>query len=180
MADGLNDARAMRVAEVMNDFRTIQHRIQQYRVNPPQGQQQLTGYAVLRQCHAEAQGLLSANFNAGSAQSSGGSPETLKRQLQRILIDASARRFRVQRVYLRAVAAMRWVQARNQALQGQQPHAGHAAALQRVDHALAAELATITDDRIVNELRQKDWSAGHYLAEDPSLATLQSWIRSQH
>ena len=42
------------------------------------------------------------------------------------------------------------------------------------------ELATITDDRIVNELRQKDWSAGHYLAEDPSLATLQSWIRSQH
>ncbi|MCJ1398707.1 hypothetical protein MMC11_001908 [Xylographa trunciseda] len=197
MADGLNDARAMRVAEVMNDFRTIQHRFQQLRANPPQGQQQLTGYAVLRQCHAEAQSLLAANFNAGSAQSAGSSPETLKRQLQRILIDASARRFRVQKVYLRAVAAMRWVQGRNQILQGHQPHAGHAAALQRVENALAAvstpriilghilnisvqELAAITDDRVVNELRQKDWSAGHYLAEDPSLTTLQSWIRSQH
>ena len=56
----------------------------------------------------------------------------------RILIDASARRFRAQKIYLRAVAAMRWVQARNQILQGQQPHAGHAAALQRVENALAA------------------------------------------
>lgn len=38
----------------------------------------------------------------------------------------------------------------------------------------------VTDQRTVNELRQKDWSAGHYLNEDPSLDTMQSWIRSQH
>ncbi|MCJ1407243.1 hypothetical protein MMC19_001314 [Ptychographa xylographoides] len=179
MADGLNDARAMRVAEVMNDFRTIQHRISQYRASPSQGEYHEAGFGILRQCHAEAQAVLATHFDAGSASSSGSSGEQTKRQLQRILVDASARRFRVQKIYLKAVAAMRWVSTRTAILRGQKPNANHRAALQQAENALRAELASITDERIVNELRQKDWSAGHYLAEDPSLATLQSWIRSQ-
>lgn len=76
----------------MNDFRTIQHRITQYHVNPPQGQQQTTGYTILRQCLAEAQALLSANFNSGSAQG-GSSPEQTKRQLQRWVYEARGKDF---------------------------------------------------------------------------------------
>ena len=72
----------MRIAEIMNDYRTIQHRISQYRANPPQGQYHETGYGILRQCHAEAQALLSTHFDPGS-QGSGTTPEQVKRQLQR-------------------------------------------------------------------------------------------------
>ena len=54
------------------------------------------------------------------------------------MLDASARRFRVQKIYLRAVAAMRWINTRRQILQGQKPHAGHTAALQQAENALRA------------------------------------------
>jgi len=79
----VNDARAMRVAEVMNDFRTIQHKISQYHVNASQAEYHLAGYAILRQCHAEAQAVLATHFDPGSVQSSGTSAEQTKRQLQR-------------------------------------------------------------------------------------------------
>jgi len=79
----VNDARAMRIAEVMNDFSTIQHKISQYRVNPPQGDYHLAGYAILRQCHAEAQAVLATHFDPGSVQGSGSSDDQTKRQLQR-------------------------------------------------------------------------------------------------
>lgn len=79
----VNDARAMRVAEIMNDFRTIQHKISQYRVDPSQGEYHLAGYGILRQCHAEAQAVLATHFDPGAAQTAGGSAEQTKRQLQR-------------------------------------------------------------------------------------------------
>jgi hypothetical protein len=41
------------------------------------------------------------------------------------------------------------------------------------------ELATVTDDRIINELRMRDWQAAHWLDEDPSLHTVLAWIQSQ-
>lgn len=56
----------------------------------------------------------------------------------RVLLDASARRFQAQRIYLRNVAAARWVNMRNGILQGQRRHAGHTAALQQADNALRA------------------------------------------
>lgn len=56
----------------------------------------------------------------------------------RVLLDASARRFQAQKIYLRAVAAARWVNMRNGILQGQRRHAGHTAALQQADNALRA------------------------------------------
>lgn len=99
------------------------------------------------------------------------------------------------------VAAARWVNMRNGILQGQRRHAGHTAALRQADQALqqvshcisvgldsktwakfqfnaSQELATITDERIVNELRTKDLEAGHWLQEDPPLQTVLNWIRS--
>lgn len=56
----------------------------------------------------------------------------------RVLLDASARRFQAQKIYLRAVAAARWVNMRVGILQGQARHAGHTVALQQADNALRA------------------------------------------
>ena len=72
----------MRVAEVMNDFRIIQHSISTCRANPSASEYQEAGYGILRQCHAEAQAVLSTHFDTGSM----GPPspgEQTKRQLQR-------------------------------------------------------------------------------------------------
>ena len=38
------------------------------------------------------------------------------------------------------------------------------------------ELAAISNDKIVNDLRAKDARAGHWLQEDPPLHTLLNWI----
>lgn len=54
----------------------------------------------------------------------------------RIIIDASARRFQAKKIYLRAVAAIRWSNTRNAILQGGPLHPGHRAQLQQVDIAL--------------------------------------------
>lgn len=56
----------------------------------------------------------------------------------RIITDASLRRFRAQKIYLRATAALRWVNSRNAVLQGQRAHAGHALALQQIRNTLRA------------------------------------------
>lgn len=56
----------------------------------------------------------------------------------RVMLDASARRFQAQKIYLRAVAAVRWANSRNAILQGQMPHSGNAVALQQADDNLRA------------------------------------------
>lgn len=111
------------------------------------------------------------------------------------MLDASARRFQAQRIFLRATATIRWVNCRNAILQGQKPHAGHASALQVANNNLHAvsvapqtavadadimvkELSTITDERVVDDLRAADYQAGHWLQEDPPLYTILDWIRS--
>lgn len=53
-----------------------------------------------------------------------------------VLLDASVRRFRSHKICLRALAAVRWVNARNIILQGQNQHAGHTVALQQIDYTL--------------------------------------------
>ena len=78
----VNDARSMRIAEVMNDFRLLQHRIAQCQATPPPGEERQVGYVMLRSLHAEAQDLLARPFNPPGGGGSS-SPEQLKRQLQR-------------------------------------------------------------------------------------------------
>jgi hypothetical protein len=56
--------------------------------------------------------------------------------MNRIIIDAAVRRFRVHKSYLQATAAMRWVNSRDAILGGRRPHAGHGPALQTVDNTL--------------------------------------------
>ncbi|MCJ1481431.1 hypothetical protein MMC06_001589 [Schaereria dolodes] len=180
MADGFNDARAMRVAEVMNDFRTLQHLITQLEANPSADDYYEEGYQILRQCHTEAQAVLNSQYDTGALQASGSVGEQEKRQLQRVLLDASARRFQCQKILFRATAAVRWANARNAILQGQKPHAGHTMALQQIQGTLRAELNAITNERIINDLHSKDCQAEHWLAEDPPLQNILNWIRSQH
>ena len=53
-----------------------------------------------------------------------------------IITDAAVRRFRAQRIYVRATAALRWVNSRAAILRGERAHAGHAAALQQIRNNL--------------------------------------------
>ncbi|KAL8940919.1 MAG: hypothetical protein Q9216_002549 [Gyalolechia sp. 2 TL-2023] len=178
MADGFNEARALRVLEIMNDFQALQQRIAEYAPNPPPEEYFEEGYQVLRQCRAEAHAVLTAPFPLDLSQVPSGSGEQEKLQLQRIIIDASARRFQAKKIYLRAVAAIRWSNTRHTILQGETLHQGHTAQLQQADNALRNELVAITDARIVNEFQQADTQAGFWLQDDPSRNTILEWIRS--
>ncbi|KAI4113964.1 MAG: hypothetical protein LQ345_005164 [Seirophora villosa] len=178
MADGFNEARALRVVEIMRDFQSLQHRIAEYSPNPPAEEYFEEGYQVLRQCRAEAAAVLAAPFPLDLTQVSGGSGEQEKRQLQRIIIDASARRFQVKKIYLRAVAAVRWLNTRNAILQGEPANQGHAAQLQQANHTLRNELAAISDARIINDFRNTDTQNGYWLQDDPSRSAILEWIRT--
>lgn len=54
----------------------------------------------------------------------------------RVMLDAYSRRHEAQKIYLRQLAAQRWVSWRDQVLQGQRPHAGHTEHLAAVDQQL--------------------------------------------
>lgn len=90
-----NEARAIRVLEIMNDFRTLQVHITSL-VNRPSAtparsaDQYLEGYIVLRQCNAEAQAILATRYNPGNLGigNPGAVPETemQKATLQRYVL----------------------------------------------------------------------------------------------
>ncbi|KAL2222908.1 hypothetical protein M432DRAFT_635544 [Thermoascus aurantiacus ATCC 26904] len=180
MADGLNEARALRVAELMNDYRTLQLHIAQQKADLPPEDNGEEGYRVMRECLTAAQSLLSSKYNLASTQTQGGDEETRKAQLQRIILDSSARRFQAHKIYLRIAAARRWVINREHVLCGQRPDAFHASRLRAVDDLLREELANVTDQYVVSDLRAADVRAGHWLDEDPSLSTILDWIQSQN
>lgn len=61
----------MRILEIMNDFRTLQHHIASFvtrpSASPPnQDSYYLDGYVVLRQCSAESQAILASHYNPGN------------------------------------------------------------------------------------------------------------------
>ncbi|KAL2002719.1 hypothetical protein VTN02DRAFT_6102 [Thermoascus thermophilus] len=176
MADGLNEARALRVAEIMNDYRTLQLHISEHKVDMPPEEAGEEGCRVMRECFAAAQSLLSSNYDLASTP--GGNEEAQKVQLQRIILDSSARRFQAHKIYLRIAAVRRWAINRAHVLRGQKPNACHAPLLQSVDDLLREELANVTDQYVVSDLRAADVRAGHWLDEDPSLSTILSYIRS--
>ena len=66
-----NEARAMRVMEIMNDYRTLQLHINSHlsrsQSNPPDQQSSTSdGYVVLRSCLSAAQSLLSRQPDLGN------------------------------------------------------------------------------------------------------------------
>lgn len=172
MSDGLNDARAMRIAEIMTDFRNLQHYLSQLRATPTAEEYYLEGYSLLRSCASEAQTILQTPFSA-STGGSAGDPEREKQQLKTIITDAAVRRFQCQRAYLRSHAGLRWMNSRQSILRGQKPNASHMAALQQIDGTLRNELLAITDTYVESTLRNQDATQGKWLVEDPSLSQIQ-------
>ena len=77
----VNGTRAIRVAEIINDFRNIQQYLAQIRANPSAEEYNEEGYVVLRRCAAEAHALLLQPVNAQSPNS--GDDEQTKADLRR-------------------------------------------------------------------------------------------------
>ncbi|KAJ5749059.1 uncharacterized protein N7511_010755 [Penicillium nucicola] len=197
MADGLNQARAMRVAEIINDYRTLLLHISQQRMEVCSGEYNEEGYVVLRESLASAQALTSANYQPCPVTGQGNA-ETEKAELQRypdpriisgsyrpkltllalgrVIVDSSARRFQAHKIYLRAAAARRWAIARTNIQRAQRTPAEKAAALKGATTALHQDLNGITDHHVVSDLRAADMRAGHWLDDDPSLEVIRRWI----
>lgn len=81
----VNEARAMRIAEILSDFRHLQHYIANIRANPSAEDYYEEGYCVLRQCAAEAQALLAQPFDCQGPEPDGDC-EQEKAQLQRYFL----------------------------------------------------------------------------------------------
>ncbi|TKX20671.1 hypothetical protein C1H76_7057 [Elsinoe australis] len=176
MADGLNQARAMRVAEIMQDFRTVQNYLAGVRPQIPRHDANQEGYLLIRQCLHEAQQLIAQPY-AASGSHPRGDAEKEKAQLRQVIMDASLRRFRAQKLYMRVVACQRWIATRNALLKGGQARTEHARALAQISHAFRNEVAAITDARVEYTLRAADSAQGKWLAEDPSLAVILQILR---
>lgn len=140
----------------MTDFRNIQHRIAAIRCMPSREEFNEDGFVLLRQTQSEAKALLSQPFEQTARGR--GTEEQHKVQLRRlvyaglkngvdcsdlsienrIIVDAAVRRHRAQKVFLRATAALRWVNSRAAILQGQRVQAIHQHALHQIRLALQA------------------------------------------
>lgn len=178
MADGYNDARTARVTELMRDYQNIQRRIAQMQATPNADEYHEVGYTTLRNAHVEARALLNAPFPPGLLHPPTSADETAKQQLKRVIIDGAARRFKAQKIYLKAAAATKWINKRNSILQGQKPRNCHIPQLQQADNTLRNDLAAITDSRIINDFRTADQQNRYWLVEDPTLQQILGWIRA--
>ncbi|OJJ61172.1 hypothetical protein ASPSYDRAFT_87725 [Aspergillus sydowii CBS 593.65] len=178
MADGLNQARALRVAELMNDYRTLLLHISQLNVSVSAEDQAEDGYRVLRECLAAANALMASNYSPSPPPMNTSNEEAEKAQLRRVILDGSSRRFQAHRIYLRAAAAKRWAMHRDNILQGQRPGPQHAGQIKAVSGTFRQELAQISNQHVVADLRAADVRAGHWLDDDPTLDAILSWIRS--
>lgn len=67
----------------------------------------------------------------------------------RVLLDAYARRHEAQKIYLRQLAAQRWISWRDQVLQGQRPHAGHTESLAAIDQQLRVVSGSTLSSKIL-------------------------------
>ncbi|EMR64061.1 hypothetical protein MGN70_007661 [Eutypa lata] len=178
--DGLNEYRTARVADVLSDFRNLQYYIAAAPVDPTNPDDYYTeGWAALRQCALDGQHILNCSADVTVPQTIGGEEEQAKAELQQVLLDAYARRHEAQKIYLRQAAAQRWIEYRDQVLQGQRPSSSHRRQLRACDEQLRRELQQITDDAIYRELQSSDSGMLRWTAEDPALRTVQRWLRAR-
>ncbi|KAM0339989.1 hypothetical protein ACHAPU_010706 [Fusarium lateritium] len=178
--DGLNEFRTVRVAEVLSDFRTLQYYIAAAPVDPQDTSEYYTeGWAALRQCSLDGQHILECGADTSVPNPPGGEHEQMKAELKQVLLDAYSRRHEGQKIYLRQAAAQRWVEYRNQVLQGGPPNSRTQSQLQVCDRQLRAELSAIADEVIYNELKVSDEGMGRWTAEDPSLRSVLRWLRAR-
>jgi hypothetical protein len=79
----VNDARAVRIAEVIQDFRNLHIHLSQMNVTAPSHEHHLVGYEILRACVAEGQAVLVQPF--ASTNTAASTPESQRRQLQALV-----------------------------------------------------------------------------------------------
>ncbi|KAI9738246.1 MAG: hypothetical protein M1834_008744 [Cirrosporium novae-zelandiae] len=196
MADGLNTARALRVTELINDFRTLQLHVSDLVAQHPQldalssptQSPPLQGYIILRNCRQEAQNLLFAGFeDVGVLVDGDGEGEKQKAELRRIIKDAARRRFLAQRIHLKARAATSYINGlagggNVGALEGRLRSVSfyfvHPLLLVLLsegkdnagDVSFNLELQELSDQQILADLRAADLRSGLWIAEDPSPA----------
>ncbi|TVY78419.1 hypothetical protein LSUE1_G003706 [Lachnellula suecica] len=180
MADGLNDQRTARVADLLSDFRTLQYYIAEAPVDPQDLEDYYTeGWAAMRQCSIDGQHILNCAAETRVPRVRGGPEEQAKAELLQVMLDAYSRRHEGQKIYLRQLAAQRWVGWRDQVLAGGRPHTGNQGQLDACDAQLRVELAAITDDSIYSDMRSSDYQMGRWTHEDPPLRQVQRWLRAR-
>lgn len=79
----VDEARALRIAEIVTEFQSLQSRIAEYSPNHSPDEYFEEGYEILRQCRAEAQAVLVAPYPTEPSDVSSVSDDSEKRQLQR-------------------------------------------------------------------------------------------------
>ncbi|ROT41412.1 hypothetical protein SODALDRAFT_322546 [Sodiomyces alkalinus F11] len=177
--DGLNHRRTVRVADVLSDFRTLQYHIAAAPTEPLNVEDYYTeGWAALRQCAIDGHHILECAADTRVPEADG-EAEQEKAELKQILLDSYARRHEAQKIYLRQAAAQRWIENREAILQGGRPHTGNRSLLRACDQQLRAELSMITDEVVYHELQISDQTMGRWTDEDPSLRSVQRWLRAR-
>lgn len=146
----------MRLAEIINDFRTLLIHIPQQNVSAPPEDAREEGFTVMRECLSAARNLMASNYMPSGVPSGASNEEAEKMELQRyaapfatlpggrdqlrltdsnrVILDGSARRFQAHRIYLRIAAAKRWAHHRSNVLRGQRPTTQHSAQLTAVNN----------------------------------------------
>ncbi|CAI6086178.1 unnamed protein product [Clonostachys chloroleuca] len=198
--DGLNEYRTARVAEILDDFRTLQYYIAAAPTSPINSEDHYTeGWAALRQCAIDGQHILECAADTSVPNASGGEEEQRRAELKqyaishphlaifsfrraakiRVYLDAYARRHEGQKIYLRQAAAQRWIERRDYILQGGRPGSKNRKHLQACDNQFRQELASITDEAVYSDLQASDMGLGRWTAEDPSLRAVLRWLRAR-
>ncbi|KAH6899720.1 hypothetical protein B0T10DRAFT_554299 [Thelonectria olida] len=178
--DGYNDYRTARVADVLTDFQTLQYYIAAAPVDPQDSSEYYTeGWAALRQCSLDGRHILDCAADTRVPEAAGGEAEQAKAELKQVLLDAYARRHEAQKIYLRQAAAQEWVRRRSEIMAAGRSASKTESALRQNDRSLRQELGAITDDYIYTELQTSDITMGRWTAEDPSLRSVQRWIRAR-
>lgn len=72
----------MRVAEIIGDFRNLQHYLSTIQASPAPGEHDLEGYKILRACIADGRAILASDYSPVSVSPANGGDETAKKHLQ--------------------------------------------------------------------------------------------------
>ncbi|TWU76957.1 hypothetical protein ED733_007216 [Metarhizium rileyi] len=178
--DGLNDCRTARVAEILDDFRTLQYYISDAPSRPKNAEDYGTeGWTALRQCKVDGHHILECAADTRVPVAQGGQEEQTKAQLKQVLLDAFSRRHQGQKIYMKQSAAKRWLEYRDLILQGQRPRPAIQHHLDACDSQLRADLACITDASVYNELVAFDHGLYRWTVEDPSLQSVVGWLSAR-
>ncbi|TQV92879.1 hypothetical protein V2A60_003816 [Cordyceps javanica] len=176
----LNEYRIHRVAEVLSDFRNLQHCIASINTNAPcQADYFTPAWDLLRQCAADGQFILDCSADV-SLPVGRNEHEQKKLELQHVLLDAYARRHEAQKIYLRQMAAQRCISGRKQITDSSGSlNPSNEVHLRACDVQLQQELQHITDEFVYLDMLSGDQSLGRWTVEDPGLYDIVNWLSTR-